>query len=57
MAEPSSVLFEAQDGYAVVTLNRPDRLNSFNAAMHGDVREVPCGRGGRDGCSTSGRCC
>lgn len=38
MAEPSSILFEAQDGYAVVTLNRPDRLNSFNAEMHERLR-------------------
>jgi len=38
MAEPSSVLFEAQDGYAVVTLNRPDRLNSFNPEMHERLR-------------------
>ncbi len=38
MAEPSSVLLEAQDGYAVVTLNRPDRLNSFNPEMHERLR-------------------
>ncbi len=38
MAEPSSILFEAQDGYAVVTLNRPDRLNSFNPEMHERLR-------------------
>jgi 2-(1,2-epoxy-1,2-dihydrophenyl)acetyl-CoA isomerase len=40
MAEPSSVLFEAQHGYAVVTLNRPDRLNSFNPGMHERLRAV-----------------
>jgi 2-(1,2-epoxy-1,2-dihydrophenyl)acetyl-CoA isomerase len=40
MAEPSSVLFAVQDGYAVVTLNRPDRLNSFNAEMHERLRAV-----------------
>ena len=38
MPEPSSVVFEAQDGYAVVTLNRPDRLNSFNPEMHERLR-------------------
>jgi 2-(1,2-epoxy-1,2-dihydrophenyl)acetyl-CoA isomerase len=38
MAEPSSILFEAQDGYAVVTLNRPDRLNCFNPEMHERLR-------------------
>ena len=36
----SSILFEAQDGYAVVTLNRPDRLNSFNVEMHERLREA-----------------
>lgn len=29
------VLSEIRDGYRVVTLNRPDRLNSFGAGMHG----------------------
>ncbi len=38
MADSSSILFEAQDGYAVVTLNRPDRLNSFNPEMHERLR-------------------
>jgi 2-(1,2-epoxy-1,2-dihydrophenyl)acetyl-CoA isomerase len=38
MPESSSVLFEAQDGYAVVTINRPDRLNSLNAEMHERLR-------------------
>ncbi len=39
MTEPS-ILFEAQDGYAVVTFNRPDRLNSFNVEMHERLREA-----------------
>jgi 2-(1,2-epoxy-1,2-dihydrophenyl)acetyl-CoA isomerase len=39
MPQPS-ILFEAQDGYAVVTLNRPDRLNSFNIEMHERLREA-----------------
>jgi 2-(1,2-epoxy-1,2-dihydrophenyl)acetyl-CoA isomerase len=40
MAESSSILLEAQDGYAVVTLNRPDRLNSFNPEMHERLRDA-----------------
>jgi len=28
------VLIDVRDGYRVLTLNRPDRLNSFNAEMH-----------------------
>jgi 2-(1,2-epoxy-1,2-dihydrophenyl)acetyl-CoA isomerase len=40
MAESSSILFDVRDGYAVVTLNRPDRLNSFNPEMHERLREA-----------------
>src|SRR5215469_4006794 len=35
-----NILFDVADGIARLTLNRPDRLNSFNVAMHGEVREV-----------------
>jgi len=35
-----SILFEVQDGYAALTLNRPDRLNSFNPEMHERLREA-----------------
>ena len=39
MSQPS-ILFDAEDGYAVVTLNRPDRLNSFNVEMHERLRDA-----------------
>jgi 2-(1,2-epoxy-1,2-dihydrophenyl)acetyl-CoA isomerase len=34
------ILFHAADGIARVTLNRPERLNSFNDAMHAEVRDA-----------------
>jgi 2-(1,2-epoxy-1,2-dihydrophenyl)acetyl-CoA isomerase len=33
-----NILFEVTDGIARLTLNRPDRLNSFNTVMHTEVR-------------------
>ena len=33
-----TVRLERADGVATLTLNRPDRLNSFTVAMHGEVR-------------------
>ena len=39
MSQPS-VLFEVQQGYARVTLNRPEKLNSFNPEMHERLREA-----------------
>jgi 2-(1,2-epoxy-1,2-dihydrophenyl)acetyl-CoA isomerase len=38
MASYKSVRLETADGVATLTLNRPDRLNSFTVAMHGEVR-------------------
>src|SRR5688572_23402854 len=32
--------FKAEAGIARITLNRPDKLNSFNVAMHHELREV-----------------
>lgn len=32
------VIHEKRDGYSVITLNRPDRLNSFNEAQHQALR-------------------
>lgn len=35
-----TILFSVEDGVARLTLNRPDRLNSFTVAMHGEVRDA-----------------
>jgi 2-(1,2-epoxy-1,2-dihydrophenyl)acetyl-CoA isomerase len=34
------IMFEVADGIGRLTFNRPDRLNSFTAAMHGEVRDA-----------------
>src|SRR5688500_4882322 len=34
------ILFDIQGGIGRLTLNRPDRLNSFNVAMHEEVRDA-----------------
>jgi 2-(1,2-epoxy-1,2-dihydrophenyl)acetyl-CoA isomerase len=35
-----TIQFEVQQGVARLTLNRPDRLNSFNVQMHEEVRDA-----------------
>ena len=35
-----TILFEVADGIARLTLNRPDRLNSFNTSMHSEVQDA-----------------
>jgi len=35
-----TILFEIDAGIARLTLNRPDRLNSFTVAMHAEVRDA-----------------
>ncbi len=35
-----SILFSVTDGIARLTLNRPDKLNSFTSAMHAEVRDA-----------------
>lgn len=39
MSEPT-ILYAERDGVARITLNRPDRLNSFTAAMHAELRDA-----------------
>lgn len=34
------IRFELEEGVAQVTLNRPERLNAFNLAMHAELREA-----------------
>ena len=38
MAEYESIIFEQDGPVARITLNRPDRLNSFTAAMHEELK-------------------
>jgi 2-(1,2-epoxy-1,2-dihydrophenyl)acetyl-CoA isomerase len=35
-----TILFELREGIARLTLNRPEKLNSFNAQMHAEIREA-----------------
>jgi len=35
-----TIVFAVENGIARLTLNRPDKLNSFNTQMHGEVREA-----------------
>jgi 2-(1,2-epoxy-1,2-dihydrophenyl)acetyl-CoA isomerase len=38
-----TIIFEVDSGIARLTLNRPDKLNSFNIQMHGEVRQALAG--------------
>jgi 2-(1,2-epoxy-1,2-dihydrophenyl)acetyl-CoA isomerase len=40
MAKFETIQFEVRDRIARITLNRPDRLNSFTKAMHAELREA-----------------
>ena len=35
-----TIIVENGDGIARITLNRPDRLNSFTKAMHAELAEA-----------------
>ena len=35
-----SIIVANADGIARITLNRPDRLNSFTRAMHAELRDA-----------------
>ncbi len=38
--ELTTLELKVEDGVALLALNRPDRLNSFNTEMHGEMRRV-----------------
>src|ERR1051326_1395055 len=38
MSKDTPILVEKREGYRVITLNRPDKLNAFNEAMHAGLR-------------------
>ena len=48
------IRFETGDGIARLTLNRPDRLNSFTDAMHAELRDA---LGAGDGETAMRACC
>ena len=42
-----TIEFSVEDGLARLTLNRPDKLNSFNTQMHEEVRGADAAAYGR----------
>ena len=45
MSSYETIIFEVSGAVARITLNRPDRLNSFTAQMHGELRDALEGLG------------
>ncbi len=39
-----TILFDIANGAAKITLNRPDRLNSFTVQMHSEVASISASR-------------
>jgi 2-(1,2-epoxy-1,2-dihydrophenyl)acetyl-CoA isomerase len=48
MPRYQNIIFASEGGIARLTLNRPERMNSFNDAMHAEVRDA-LGRVREDG--------
>ena len=40
MTEQQELLYKVEDGIAIITLNRPDRLNAYTPAMGNEVVEA-----------------
>ena len=38
--DEAPVLVDIRDGYRIITLNRPERINAFNEAMHRALRDA-----------------
>ena len=50
MTDQPSILVDRRDGYRVVTLNRPQRLNAFTEEMHGVLRAALAEAAADDAC-------
>ena len=40
MTNEAPIVVEVRGGFRVITLNRPDKLNAFNEAMHQALRKA-----------------
>jgi len=45
-----SILIDEKAGYTILTLNRPEKLNTFNEAMHGELKAALDGVEADDAC-------